>query len=250
MIRTRNIAETHRDSFTISYYCASNVANKIIGIVPVDCQLVSVQEVHGTAGSDGSAVTLSIERLRNTETSGSGNTVVNASINLKGTADTVQDGTIVTQAAYPYPLRERGINYFAAGDRVGIVITGVNTGLANMNVVLTFRVLDDRPSYVAISSSISSSPSVSSSESSSASSSASVSSSESSSASSSQSISSSVSSSESASVSESSSVSSSASSSVSSSESTSTSSSESSSESPSVSASSSESSSESPSPSA
>ena len=98
MIKTRNIAATHRDTFVIKDYQASAIASKIIGIVPVNCELVSVREVHGTAGNDAGAVTLSVERLTDGEASGSGNVAVNATINLKGTANTVQTGTIVTNS--------------------------------------------------------------------------------------------------------------------------------------------------------
>jgi len=62
MIKRRNISKTHRDTFVIQDYQASSIADKIIGIVPVKSELIAVKEVHGTKGSDGSAVTLSIER--------------------------------------------------------------------------------------------------------------------------------------------------------------------------------------------
>lgn len=133
MIKRRNISESHRDTFVIQDYQASSIADKVIGIVPVKCELVSVKEVHGTAGNDGSAVTLSIERLQGTETSTNGDAVVNATINLKGTANTVQSGTIVTTS---------DINIFAAGDRVGINSNGTTTTLATMNVVCEFRPVD------------------------------------------------------------------------------------------------------------
>lgn len=237
MIRTRNIAATHRDTFLIRDYQASSIASKIIGIVPVDCELVSVKEVHGTAGNHASAVTLSVERLTDGETSGEGNVAVNASINLKGTANTVQTGTIVTNTTYPYPERERGLNFFHAGDRVGLVLTGDSQTLANMLVECEFKPLDDRPSYVALSESHSVSASASSSKSSS------VSASDSTSSSVSHSLSMSVSASVSASESKSSSVSASVSNSASSSISASVSSSKSASVSSSVSASASSSSS-------
>lgn len=133
MIKRRNISESHRDTFVIQDYQASSIADKVIGIVPVKCELVSVKEVHGTAGNDVSAVTLSIERLQGTETSTNGDAVVNATINLKGTANTVQSGTIVTTS---------DINIFAAGDRVGINSNGTTTTLATMNVVCEFRPVD------------------------------------------------------------------------------------------------------------
>jgi len=133
MIKRRNISKSHRDTFVITDLQASSIADKIIGIVPVKCELVTVKEVHGTAGDDSSAVTLSIERLQGTETSTNGDAVVNATINLKGTADTVQTGTIVTTSS---------INEFAAGDRVGINVSGTTTSLATMIVACEFRPID------------------------------------------------------------------------------------------------------------
>jgi len=133
MIKRRNISKSHRDTFVIQDYQASSIADKVIGIVPVKCELIAVKEVHGTKGSDGSAVTLSVERLQGTETSENGDAVVNATINLKGTANTVQSGTIV---------KTSNIHQFAAGDRVGLNVTGTSTAVATMNVVCLFRPID------------------------------------------------------------------------------------------------------------
>lgn len=212
-IRRRNIKEDHRDLYTIRDYQLNNFASKVIGIIPVASKLISVKEAHGNPGNDAGAVTLSVERLRNSETSGQGNIVVNATINLKGTANTVQSGTIIENTDVP-PHLAAGFNYFDAGDRVGLILTGANTNVGYVNTVLTFRPVDDAiPLSHSVSSSASSSKS--SSVSSSSSSSVSVSSSKSSSVSSSASISASVSSSASSSASISASVSSSASSSAS-----------------------------------
>lgn len=132
MIKRRNISETHRDTFVITDHQTSSIADKVIGIVPVKSELVAVKEVHGTAGSDGSAVSLAVERLQGTETSGNGDQVATG-VNLKGTADTVQSATLTTTAANLI---------FAAGDRVGINVTGTTTAVATMNVVCQFRPID------------------------------------------------------------------------------------------------------------
>lgn len=132
MIKRRNIAESHRDTFVITYRVASSVADAIFGIVPVKSELVSVKEVHGTAGSDGSAVSGVIERLQGTETSTNGDDVATG-INFKGTADTVQTATIVTAS---------NVNIFAAGDRVGLDVTGTTTALANVIIACEFRPVD------------------------------------------------------------------------------------------------------------
>lgn len=132
MIRRRNIEESHRPAYVIQDYQVSSIADKVIGIVPVKSELVAVKEVHGTAGSDGSAVTLAVERLQGTETSGNGDQVATG-INLKGTANTTQTATLTTTASNLV---------FAAGDRVGINVTGTTTAVATMNVVCYFRPVD------------------------------------------------------------------------------------------------------------
>jgi hypothetical protein len=133
MIKRIHISPEARDTFVIVDIQASSIADKVIGIVPVKCELVKVMEAHGTAGSDGGAVTLSIERLQGTETSSNGDQVVAATINLKGTANTVQTGTIV---------KTSNIHQFAAGDRVGVNVTGTTTSLATMVVSCQFRPID------------------------------------------------------------------------------------------------------------
>ena len=133
MITRKQISPESRDTYVIISIQSSTVAVRVVGICPVRSQLVKVYEVHGTAGTDGSAVTLSIERLQGTETSGNGDAVVDATINLKGTANTVQEGTIVTTS---------NIHIFEAGNRVGTNATGTTTDLANMVVSLQFRPVD------------------------------------------------------------------------------------------------------------
>lgn len=132
MIKRRNIAKESRDTFALQDYQVSSIADKIFGIVPKKSQLVGVYEVHGTAGSDGSAVTATIERLQGTETIGSGDTVASG-FNLKGTANTVQEGTLSTTVS---------TLVFEEGDRVGINVTGTTTAVATMNVVCLFRPID------------------------------------------------------------------------------------------------------------
>lgn len=134
MIRRRNISYSHRPAYVIQDLQASSVADKVIGIVPVRSKLIAVKEVHGTAGNDSGAVTASIERLQGTETSGNGDQVVAKTIDLKGTANTVQSGTIV---------KTGNIDIFEAGDRVGFNLTGTSTTLATMIVTCYFMPFTD-----------------------------------------------------------------------------------------------------------
>jgi hypothetical protein len=132
MIYRKNIDENARDTFLITDIQASTIASKVIGIVPVKCELISVKEVHGTAA--GQTGTIGIERLQGTETSGAGdNVVVATGINLEGTANTVQSGTIV---------KTSNIHQFAAGDRVGVELANNSATCATMIVACQFRPID------------------------------------------------------------------------------------------------------------
>lgn len=132
MIYRKNIDVNARDTFLITDLQASAIASKVIGIVPVKCELISVKEVHGTAA--GQTGTIGIERLQGTETSGNGDQVVAVyGIDLEGTADTVQSGTIVTTS---------NIHQFAAGDRVGVELAGNSATCATMIVACQFRPID------------------------------------------------------------------------------------------------------------
>lgn len=130
MIKRRHIDKDSRDTFLITSIHSSNVADRVIGVIPVKSELVSVREAHSTAASTTSVLT--IERLQGTEASGSGDAVVDDTIDLEGTANTVQTGTIVTAA---------DIHIFEAGDRVGVDV-GTTTALVNMVVSCYFRPID------------------------------------------------------------------------------------------------------------
>jgi len=130
MIKRKHIDKDSRDTFLITSIHSSNVADRVIGIIPVKSELVSVREVHSTAASTTSVLT--IERLQGTEAVGSGDSVVDGTIDLEGTANTVQTGTIVTAS---------DIHVFEAGNRVGVDV-GTTTALANMVVSCYFRPID------------------------------------------------------------------------------------------------------------
>jgi hypothetical protein len=131
MIYRRNIDEVARDTFLINSIQSAGIVDRVIGIIPVRSKLVKVYEAHGTISD--STNTLSIERLQGTETSGNGDAVVNASIDLEGAINTVQEGTIVTTS---------DIHIFEAGDRVGTNVSATGTTLASMVVTLQFRPID------------------------------------------------------------------------------------------------------------
>jgi hypothetical protein len=97
-------------------------------IAPRACTVTKISEVHTTAGSDGSAVTLTVERLQGTETSGNGDDLLGTTkINLKGTAETVQSPDLTSTTASLT---------LAAGDRLNLIDTGTLTSVAGVCVTV------------------------------------------------------------------------------------------------------------------
>lgn len=108
----------------------ADVIDRQFFVAPVACEVVSIQEVHGTKGSDGSAVTLQVERLQGTEApGGNGDALLSAAISLKGDNNTVQTGTLVTTSVVE----------LAAGNRLGIDITGTTTAVADVVVTVLLK---------------------------------------------------------------------------------------------------------------
>lgn len=143
---SQNSFHTHNgiDSPTIQY---SNIKNKIhlfsytlagtapatsgnyssFFIAPFPMKINGIAEVHTTAGSDVGAVTLQVEKLTSTAAPGSGISVLSASFNLKGTANTVQNG-VLSNTSNNLILNQ--------GDRLGLVLTGTPTSVANMTITI------------------------------------------------------------------------------------------------------------------
>lgn len=102
----------------------------IFFIAPRSCIIKSITEVHNVAGTNGSAVTLNVERLQGTETLGAGDVLLSTAFNLKATANTVQNGTLVTTG------KVLGLN---TGDRLALKDTGTLTTLEG--VCITIEIL-------------------------------------------------------------------------------------------------------------
>lgn len=113
---------------TIVGTAAATAANySVFYIVPDNCYVTEVQEVHQTAGTDGGAVTLNIEKLVDGEALGSGDEILESDFSLKATIDTVQTGTLTET------LDDRTLN---EGDRLAMKDTGTLTSVANVTVVV------------------------------------------------------------------------------------------------------------------
>jgi len=99
----------------------------VFWIAPFPCTVTKVQEVHRVAGSDGGAVTLDIEKLTAAEAAGAGVSTLSSQINLKATANTVQDGSLHTTLSNRQLL---------AGDRLAANDTGTLTALEELVVII------------------------------------------------------------------------------------------------------------------
>lgn len=114
----------------------TSLIDQVLFICPVgqSYQLVSVDEIHATAGSDASAVSLQVTKDTGTQAPGAGVDLLtnntNVGFNLKGTANTVQNGTLSATTADLV---------FAVGDRLSIDFAGTLTALAGVNVTINLK---------------------------------------------------------------------------------------------------------------
>ncbi len=99
-------------------------------------QVVAVQQVHSTLGSDGSAVNLQITKDTGTTTPGAGTNLLtnnsDAGFNLKSTVNTVQEG------ALSLTLSDLQL---AKGDRLSVDFAGTLTAVAGISVTVSLRPL-------------------------------------------------------------------------------------------------------------
>lgn len=99
----------------------------VIFIAPAPCVVLGVSEAHGTAGTDGGAVTLSIEKLISGVALNSGVDLIPTPFSLKATINVVQNATLTT---IPGSLQ------LATGDRLALKDTGTLTTVADVCVII------------------------------------------------------------------------------------------------------------------
>lgn len=104
----------------------------VFWIAPVACYVSNFYEVHQTAGTDGGAVTVTLEKLTGTTAPDSGSVVLGTALSLKATANTVQTGTLTTTLAN---------KTLAKGDRLCLKDSGVLTSVANVTVLTEITIL-------------------------------------------------------------------------------------------------------------
>ncbi len=97
-------------------------------------RVVEVRESHGTKGTDTGAVTLDVKKATGTTAIASGTTVLASTFDLKGTINTV-----VTKSIDNGGLVSTPVGYLAAGDRLGLDITGTTTALAGVALTVVLE---------------------------------------------------------------------------------------------------------------
>ena len=90
-------------------------------------KVVGVSEVHTTAGSDGGTVSIDVKKCTGTTVPASGTSVLSAAFNAKGTAQTVQSGTLSATDS---------VLVLEPGERLGVDFSGTLTALAGVCVAV------------------------------------------------------------------------------------------------------------------
>ena len=99
----------------------------VFWIVPFECTITEIREAHQTAGTDVGAVSLQIEKLTGTQALDAGVACLATAFDLKGTANTVNTGTLT---ATPADVR------LVRGNRLAMDDAGTPTSVANVTVII------------------------------------------------------------------------------------------------------------------
>lgn len=107
---------------------AATAANYgVFFVAPYRCVVLSVREVHGTAGTDGGAVTLNVEKLLPGVALNSGSELLPTPFSLKTTAAYSQAGTLTPTLS---------TRQLAVGDRLALRDAGTLTAVADVCVIM------------------------------------------------------------------------------------------------------------------
>lgn len=111
-----------------------SLADQCIFIATEAWKVKAISEVHSVAGNDAGAVSLQVTKDESTDAPGAGTDLLTnnsgAGFDLKGTANTVQTGTLTSTAA---DLT------LAAGDRLSLDFAGTLDTLAGVVVTITLE---------------------------------------------------------------------------------------------------------------
>lgn len=102
----------------------------VIFIAPYTCMFIGATEVHQALGTGG-ACTVQIEKLVGTTASGSGTALLSTGFDLAAAINTTQTGKLAFAASNTFGLNK--------GDRLGLVITGTPTSVAQVVIVIQLK---------------------------------------------------------------------------------------------------------------
>lgn len=119
---------------TIADTAAATAANYgVVITIPYGLELIEAWETHKVAGSDASAVTLTLEKLTSGQALDAGVAMLSSTFNLKATANTPQrqkaSSTITSRMLSP-------------GDRIALKDSGTLTAVSHVTVTMVFRTLN------------------------------------------------------------------------------------------------------------
>ena len=100
------------------------------------CEVMAASESHKTAGSDGGAVTVNLEKLTTGQALDAGITLLSTAFNLKGTASTPVH---VPSSSYLFVVSTA--RELARGDRLALKDVGTMTAVAQVNVTCFLKPL-------------------------------------------------------------------------------------------------------------
>lgn len=106
---------------------AATAVSRTAFIADSGYQVAGVKIAFGTASASG---TFTIEKLTGTQAPGGGTALLTGALSTAGTANTVLSGTLIATLA---SLK------LAAGDRIGFVFGGTQTGLVGLAVTLSLK---------------------------------------------------------------------------------------------------------------
>lgn len=121
---------------------ATNTNYGVFWTAPFSCAVVAMTEVHQTAGTNGGAVTLQLEKLTRGQALDGGVVLLTTALSLKTTADTPQSGALTMVSTENPPDSTTGIRYttLLAGDRLALKDTGTLTSVAGVTVMITIQI--------------------------------------------------------------------------------------------------------------
>lgn len=119
---------------TFGMLANASLADQAFFVADRAYRVKSISEIHSVLGTDAGAVNLQVTKDTGTAAPGAGTDLLtdnaNAGFNLKGTINTVQNGTLTATAASLA---------LAAGDRLSVDFAGVLTAVAGVVVTVTLE---------------------------------------------------------------------------------------------------------------